>query len=135
MQIPTFALASQLEPASSDGVPSNVTCEKAVLAAPLAPGKATTLETYAVLTHQLTPRPREIGQGDPQRVVLRASQHILSPYRMASESLQVNWAAARPLMATCICGSLTPTTVSSWTHCVGCLWACCGHCSGCHPRA
>ena len=84
---------AQLEPASSEGVPANVTCEAAMLAAPLAPGKSTTLESYAVLIHQLAPRPKEVEQGDPQRVVLRASQHILAPYRMASESLQVLLAA------------------------------------------
>ena len=74
-----------------------MTCEAAMLAAPLAPGKSTTLESYAVLIHQLAPRPKEVEQGDPQRVVLRASQHVLAPYRMASESLQVLVAAGAPM--------------------------------------
>jgi hypothetical protein len=87
-----------VKPAAQEGLPGNVTCVGAALAQPLAPGKSTVLESYVVLVRVLQPRPRQIGQADPQRVLLRAPQHLVSPYAIASETTQVCWFGRSPLL-------------------------------------
>ncbi len=90
-------MSAQMEPYGGRDVPANVSCEKVTLEAALAPGKSTILEAYSALTHQLVPRPREITQSENQRVLLRAPQHTLSPYPIASETTQVWLVYACPI--------------------------------------
>ena len=77
-------------------VPANVSCEEVTLDSPLRPGKTSVLETYSALAHQLRPRPKEILQGENQRVLLTAAQHTISPYPISSETTEVH---CLPLMA------------------------------------
>lgn len=81
---------AQVSPVKEAGpAGANASCQTVVLERPLQPGKKTTIETYSVLIHQQMPRPKQIEQADPQRVLLSASRNILSPYRIASQSTQV----------------------------------------------
>lgn len=93
-----------------------------MLSAPLAPGKSITVESYAVLTHQLVPKPREVAQGDPQRVLLTASQHVLAPYPIASESTQArrftlacsSYCLSRNAQLECSCSAAMNFTFLQW---------------------
>jgi hypothetical protein len=78
-----------MAPYGGRDVPANVSCEEVTLDTSLGPGKSTILETYSALAHQLKPRPREILQGENQRVLLTAAQHTISPYPISSETTEV----------------------------------------------
>ena len=87
----------QLVPYGGRDVPANVSCEEVTLDSALRPGKSTTLETYSALAHQLKPRPKEILQGENQRVLLTAAQHTISPYPISTETTEVRCLFSEPL--------------------------------------
>ena len=87
----------QLVPYGGRDVPANVSCEEVTLDSALRPGKSTVLETYSALAHQLKPRPKEILQGENQRVLLTAAQHTISPYPISSGTTEVRCISSVPL--------------------------------------
>ena len=85
----SWVIILQMVPYGGRDVPANVSCEEVTLDSSLRPGKTTVLETYSALAHQLRPRPKEILQGDNQRVLLTAAHHTISPYPISSETTEV----------------------------------------------
>ena len=71
-------------------IPHNVTCTSFKLQQPVGPKKQVSLASYGVYTRLLSPRPAEIAQADPQRVVFTGSHHVPSIYSIASQQTTVS---------------------------------------------
>ena len=71
-------------------IPHNITCTSYKLQQPLAAGKQASVASYGVYTKLLIPRPAELSQSEPQRVVFTSSHHIPSPYSIASQQTTVS---------------------------------------------
>ena len=79
----------QLSASPAAESPAGVSCVELALQPALAKGKTAQLELLAVYTKVLHPRPAEVAQGEPQRVVYSASAYLLSPYKVARQSTKV----------------------------------------------
>ena len=88
----------QAEAAQVPGQPSNVTCFRAKLEAPLKSGSSIDLEWYSVHVGLMTPFPAKASQSDPQRVLLKGSHYAPSPYPI---STQITKASLEAVAHTC----------------------------------
>ena len=79
----------QVELADAPGQPSNLTCLKAKLEEPLKAGSNIDVEWYSVHVGAMTPFPAQASQSDPQRVLLKGSAHVPSPYPISTQSTKV----------------------------------------------
>jgi len=68
---------------------TSVTCGEYALQDPIPKGSSTEITVGGVYTGMLVPRPATMVQGDPHRVVFSGHAHIISPYKIASESVRV----------------------------------------------
>ena len=91
----TSPLHGQGNPFLQTTVPHNISCTTFQLQQPLGPGKSASLASYGVYTKLLSPRPAEIAQADPQRVVFTGSHLVPSPYQIASQLTTVRFLGSR----------------------------------------
>ena len=76
----------QVEDIHIPGQPSNISCLQAKLSEPLKAGSSVDVELYSVHIGLMTPFPATAAQSDPQRVLLKGSHYVPSPYPVAKQT-------------------------------------------------
>lgn len=84
----------QTSDVSIDGAPAGVRCSAVVLNTPIKANAVVSVDTYSVFTHAMTPRPKAIGQNEPQRMVFDDYLFMVTPYSVSSQSLKVTLASS-----------------------------------------
>ncbi len=103
--------SSQVEEAEDSNQSANITCMRAHLESPLKAGSSIDIELYAVHIGLMTPFPAQASQSDPQRVLLKGSHYVASPYPISKQTTKASFAAAAFYTAgtlLCICQFLLP---------------------------
>jgi len=85
---------SQVEEAEDSNQPANITCMRAHLESPLKAGSSIDIELYTVHIGLMTPFPAQASQSDPQRVLLKGSHYVASPYPISKQTTKASFAAA-----------------------------------------
>lgn len=80
----------QVEDADAPGQPGNITCIRAKLDEPLKAGSSLDIERYSVHVGLMTPFPAQASQSDPQRVLLKGSSHVSSPYHISTQTTKAS---------------------------------------------
>ena len=84
---------SQVEEAEDSNQSANITCMRAQLDFPLKAGSSIDIELYTVHIGLMTPFPAQASQSDPQRVLLKGSHYVASPYPIAKQTTKASFAA------------------------------------------
>ncbi len=85
---------SQVEEAENSNQSANITCMRAQLDSPLKAGSSIDIELYTVHIGLMTPFPAQASQSDPQRVLLKGSHYVASPYPISKQTTKASFAAA-----------------------------------------
>ncbi len=85
---------SQVEKAEDINQPANITCIRAQLDSPLKAGSSVDIELYTVHIGLMTPFPAQASQSDPQRVLLKGSHYVASPYPISKQTTKASFAAS-----------------------------------------
>ena len=80
----------QVENVDAPEQPGNITCIRAKLDEPLKAGSSIDIECYSVHVGLMTPFPAKASQSDPQRVLLKGSSHVVSPYQISTQSTKAS---------------------------------------------
>ena len=86
--------SSQVEEAEDSNQSANITCMRAQLDSPLKAGSSIDIELYTVHVGLMTPFPAQASQSDPQRVLLKGSHFVASPYPISKQTTKASFAAA-----------------------------------------
>ena len=84
---------AQVEDTHIPGQPSNISCLQAKLSEPLKAGGSIDVELYSVHIGLMTPFPATASQSDPQRVLLKGSHYVPSPYPAAKQTSKASISA------------------------------------------
>ena len=79
-----------MEESQSTGQPANISCMSVKLDSPLKAGGTIDIESYSVHIGLMTPFPAQASQSDPQRVLLKGSHYVASPYPVSTQTSKVS---------------------------------------------
>lgn len=96
---------TQVEEAEGASQPANITCTEAKLDTPLKAGSSIDIEVYSVHIGLMVPFPAQASQSDPQRVLLKGSHYVVSPYPISTQTTKARTASllCRLGIHTCCC--------------------------------
>lgn len=94
---------AQVEEAEDSNQSANITCMRAHLESPLKAGSSIDIELYTVHVGLMTPFPAQASQSDPQRVLLKGSHYVASPYPISKQTTKASFAAVFGTVGTLLC--------------------------------
>ncbi|KAL0033974.1 hypothetical protein WJX79_000313 [Trebouxia sp. C0005] len=79
----------RVEQVEDSNQPANITCMRAHLESPAKAGSSIDIELYTVHIGLMTPFPAQASQSDPQRVLLKGSHYVASPYPISKQTTKL----------------------------------------------